>query len=494
MNTPEISGGKAGKLSQLPLFELPPVELLWGSGELVIRNPRPEILQVLAYNHKSLEMNDETHKRDVITQKTNLYREVEPGVVTTFQGFLDLVLETCRERDIQVKFEDRRQKMPGARILEAENFRFGQRKLFLELIAKNRSGILKAPTRYGKTVLIANTCRVYPGVKTVVLAPGVSLLTQLQGDLKTWMPKREIRGIYSGSKGKKCSEDITVVSMDSIDKCDPENVKLVLVDEPHACVSPSRVVEMMKFRNARVYGFGATVSGRFDGADKIITGLIGPVLAEKTFKEAVTETAICPIVVYMVRMKYAPFPAFTRDQAYKKVIYRNESFNAMIQKISSQLLPADWQSMIFVDEIKQADLMKLMVEDGVVAVASRMDKDERKQKFDDMVANRTKRCICTDIYATGITFPDLRVIINAAGGGGSITSTQKPGRLAQMRPGKAAGYLIDFMFLHDREGVHYPKMNEWKALANDSYARLTNYKKIGFEVRLVSDLASIQPT
>jgi superfamily II DNA or RNA helicase len=460
-------------------------ELIWGSGDLVIRNPVPAVLQALHYNHKSLEMNDTTFKRDIVTQKVKIYRELEDGSVTTFQGMLDYVMRICDENNIPYRMADMRLKLPTPKIERAGDFRFGQRKLFFEYIAKNRSGTVKAPTRYGKTILIANTCRVFPGVRTVVTAPGVSLLMQLQSDLKHWLPGREIRGIYTGSKGKKPSEDITVVSMDSLEKCDPENVHLLLIDEPHAAVSPTRVVDMMRFRNARILGFGATLSGRFDGADELITGVIGPVLAEKKFKEAVGEGAICPIVVYMLRMKYTPFPCFRREAAYKKLIYKNDNFNEIVRNIMRMRAPADWQSLIFVDEIKQADLMKMMLEEGVVAVASRMSKEERQQKFEEMVSNVTKRCICTDIYATGITFPDLRIIVNAAGGGGSITATQKPGRLAQMRPGKKAGYMVDFLFMHDRE-ANFPQNNEWRSVSNDSYNRMANYKKIGFEVRIVN--------
>jgi superfamily II DNA or RNA helicase len=461
------------------------VELIWGSGDLVIRNPKPAILQALHYNHKSLVMNESTFKRDIVTEKVAVYRELEGGSVTTFQGLLDYVMRICEENNIPFQMADMRMKMPVPKIDQAGDFMFGQRKLFFEFLAKNRSGAIKAPTRYGKTVLIANTCRVYNGVRTVVTAPGVSLLSQLQNDLKRWLPHRDIRGIYTGSKTKKPSEDITVVSMDSIEKCEPENVRLLLIDEPHAAVSPTRVGAMMKFRNARILGFGATLEGRFDGADDLIAGLLGPVLAEKTFKEAVAEGAICPIVVYMLRMKYSPFACFRRETAYKKLIYRNENFNDLVRTIMRTVAPVDWQSLIFVDEIKQADLMQMMMEEGVVAVASRMDKEERQQRFDEMVHNIIKRCICTDIYATGITFPDLRIIVNAAGGGGSITATQKPGRLAQVRPGKKAGYLVDFLWVPDRD-ANFPRENEWRSVSNDSYNRMANYKKIGFEVRIVS--------
>ncbi len=469
------------------------VELLWGSGELVIRNPTPTILQALHYNRRHFVKEEDMAQKEIQEEKTQLYRETEAGTITTFQGFIDLVVQTCEEYGTPYQVADMRSKLPAPQILNTGGFRFGQKKMFFEMLAKQRSGIFKAPTRYGKTIVIANVCRAFPGIQTVVTAPRTDLVSQLHAQLKELLPDRELKGIYQGSKGKKVSDDITVVSMDSLHKADPENCKLLLVDEPHACVSPTRIVEMMKFRHARVYGFGATVEGRFDGGDKLITAAIGPVLTDKTFKEAVHEGAICPIVVYMLKVKFSPFAVFNRDQAYRKLVFRSRVFNDIVRKISSEVIPPFWQTLIFIDEIKQADLMQLLLVDGVIAVASRMDKNERKQRYDDLVNDLIKRCICTDIYATGITFPDLRVVINAAGGGGSITATQKPGRLAQCRPGKKCGYLIDFLFQSDQE-QNFGKMNHWRDVQNDCYSRMANYKKLGFDVKIVTDVKDMEMT
>ena len=457
----------------------------------MIRHPRPEIYKALEYQKRGLEFDNETYKKEIVTTGVRLWAEVDPDIITTYQGFKDLVIETCNVNGIPYRFCDQRVHMPAPRMGLARGFRGSQQLMFFQLMAKNRSGLLKAPTRFGKSTFIQNICRVFPGMKTVVTTPGTSLINQMYEEMVKALPGRDIKGIFQGARGRKYSEDITVVSMDSLHKVDQEGTRLLIIDEPHSAVSNSRVPEIVKFRNARILGTGATVSGRFDNADILITGLIGPVLVEKTFKEAVAEGAICPIVVYMLRLKYTPFSAYTREIAYRKVMYQNAQFNTLIQSILLRHVPSEWQTMIFIDEVKQADLMTLLIEDGVVAVASRMNKEERKRKYDEMVANITKRCICTDIYATGITFPDLRVIINAAGGGGSITATQKPGRLAQCRPGKTAGYLVDFLFVPEDER-NFANNNEWRALRNDSCARLAKYKANGFDVRIVNSANDIK--
>lgn len=343
------------------------------------------------------------------------------------------------------------------------------------------------------TMLLANMIRIYPGIRIVVTAPGVSLLTQLEEDLKRWCPGREILGLYTGSHNRKLSPDVTVVSMDSLEKCEPETVDLLLVDEPHECVSPSRLSIMTRFTRARVYGFGATVTGRFDGADKLITGVIGPVLVQKTFRDAVEEGAICPIIVYFIRLPFTPWDCSKRDAAYRALIFRNNHFNSLVETILNQCVPVDWQTLIFIDEIKQADLMEKLVTNGVTAIASRMDKDDRAANLEAMKSGELKRCIATNIYATGMTFPHLRVMFNAAGGGGSITATQKPGRLAQKMPGKKAGYVIDFLFEPSGQmSSSRGKKDLWRQVVQDGYNRISHYRQVGFETRLVNNIGEIK--
>ena len=133
----------------------------------------------------------------------------------------------------------------------------------------------------------------------------------IKKQLKEMLPNREVKGIFTGSRNSVPSNDITVCSFDSLQKINPEDVHLLLIDEPHASVSESRAPLLARFNNARIYGFGATLEGRYDGADKLIKGLIGPIHAARTFQEAVEEGAVCPIKVFFVKVyNYQARPFF----------------------------------------------------------------------------------------------------------------------------------------------------------------------------------------
>lgn len=468
-----------------------PVELIWGNVDLIIKNAPKSILKPLYYMHKSLEMNQDTWTNEIAKEKVELYRELAPNIVTTFQGFKDLVINTCAVEGIPYKIADARLPFPGPKVNLAGDFRFGQKMLFLQTIGRNRSGICKAPTRYGKMILLANVIRVFPGLKTVVTAPELNLLHQLERDLKRWCPGRQIHGVYTGSRQKQQGDDVTVLSMDSLHKADHDGTRLVLIDEPHAIAAPSRYPELMKFRNARFLGFGATTEGRFDGADQLITGLIGPVIARKTFTEAVEEGAICPIVIYIMRLVFTPWSVFKRDAAYRQLVLKNQHFQNLLTQILNQVIPQDWQAITFIKQVEQGQQLQEKVPGSTLAVAKLMDKTTRQETYNEMVEDKIKRCFATDIYSTGLTFPDLRVVVNAAGGGGAIMSTQKPGRLAQVRPNKTVGYVIDFLFEPVGE---CPGGKAHEFVTRDCFARMDKYRKSGFEVRMVDDLAQIHLT
>jgi len=464
----------------------------------MIINPHPAQEKFLHYQHRSLELVG--WKRESRTESVQLFQVIrpqEPRIIQTFQGFLDPMMRLATKQGVPFEVLDRRTWFPEPKLELAHGFRCGQAELFNTFIKPQRSGLLQAVTRYGKSTIIANVMRVYPGVRTVLAAPGVDLLGQLVDDMRKKLPGREVLGIFTGSRNTKQSNDITITSLDSLHKVDAESTQLLLIDEPHAAVSESRAPMLAKFRNARIHGFGATLSGRFDGADKLMDGIIGPILARRTYLEAVAEGAICPIKVWMIKVSFSEFRCHNRDLAYRQLIYQNQGFNQLVKAISTDVVPGSYQTIIFADEKKQIELMNTFVQSGVQAVASKMKTTERRELFGRMVRGEIKRCIATDIFSTGVTFPDLRVIVNACGGGGGITSTQKPGRLAEVRPDKVCGHVIDFAFECDQYPGEYLKRIDardapWKFVVNDSRARLKVYQENGYDVNVVDAIEEIK--
>jgi superfamily II DNA or RNA helicase len=475
------------------------INLIWDDTALCIAPSNRKIEGFLSYQEKQLVPKNEDAPwlgRKTVYKKRDLFTVLidSPGarVIQTHQGLMEKVRRFCQDNGWEVSLVDQRHEFVQPKLGAMGGFRFSQERLLTEALLQNRGGLIGAPTRYGKTALIKGTLHAFPSLPTVVTAPGIDLIRQLYADIKEACPHRKVRMI-GGGKGSKINpsdDGITVCSMDSLHKCDHGSVRLVLVDEPHALPTEERWPELVKFTKARKYGFGATLDGRFDKKDILIEAIIGPVLSNITFKEAVDEGAICQIVVFMLKKPIMPFSCNDRADAYNQLLYRNGYMHKSIAEICDEVVPEDWQTLVFINNEKQADGLMLEMPEGTLAMAKKLTKKKREELMDDMQANIIKRCLATKIYAQGVTFHDVMAIVNAEGGGGNISCVQKAGRLAEIRPGKKCGVVLDFMFeptqdAHLREGP-------WQSLVNESWARYRLYEKKEYEIHICEDLDDLK--
>jgi hypothetical protein len=118
-----------------------------------------------------------------------------------------------------------------------------------------------------------------------------------------------------------------------------------------------------------------------------------------------------------------------------------------------------------------------------------MSKDERIEIASMMKQDIIKRCLCTKIYVQGVTFSDVRVLINCEAGGNNTSAIQKPGRLAEIRPGKRCGIVIDFMFVAPEGCSAYNYENQhWPCLVRDSNNREMAYRDMGYTIHEVETI------
>ena len=458
----------------------------------------PGIEKVLTYTEKAIVEDKRpgesfSRGRKLTRFKVYLYTILgeQPRMLQTYAGLLDKVIQFCVKEGYPFRLFDDRPVFPKPKLHLMIGERFSQKRLTTAFLLKDRSGIFCAPTRYGKSSCIKNVLRAYPGITWVVIIPGKDLLQQGFEDIRDGLPTRDVKMLGGGSKNRYPSEDITVCSMDSLHLCDPGRVRGVIVDEPHAVVTNERAKELVKFSMARKFGFGATPKGRFDGRDLLLEGLIGPALVTHTYREAVAEGAICPLIVYMVKVKFSNYFVTNRDRAYKEMLFESERMAKVTSKLCKELLPPDWQTIVFIKNEKQADLFLSELGDGTIAMAKTMTNKVRKETMARMQSAEITRCLSSNIYATGTTFHNIRAIINAEGGGGNILAIQKPGRLAEIRPGKKYGYIFDFLF--ECEGVdHQDADSSWRDVVRDCHARMDCYKEKGYDVRVMNTWGQLQ--
>ena len=104
---------------------------------------------------------------------------------------------------------------------------------------------------------------------------------------------------------RKFTDDVQVITLDSLHLINPSDVGILIVDEAHNAASAERADSISKFTNAIRWGVSATPTGRFDGGDLVLEGLLGPVVCTRTSQDAVKLGALVPLEVYWVN---APEP------------------------------------------------------------------------------------------------------------------------------------------------------------------------------------------
>ena len=472
-----------------PVESLPHYIVLRDDSAMTVKPATDEARKWLTLHYREMVKQGRFTKN--VSRSEPMYREVDRDggvVLQSYQGLWRDFSEHFVKKGRRVQVVDLCMPAASPNIERAmHGLTLSQQGLMREALEKRMSGLIGAPTRYGKTYLIAGACRAFNGQQIVVVAPGIDLCRQLVKDLKKIMPDREVRGIFTGSGNRTQSKDITVCSVDSLDLCDAGSTDVMLIDEPHAMVSDGRLPRIHRFYRCRKIGFGATLDGRFDKKDRLITALIGPVLANKTYLEAVAEGSISPLKVVFIEVPFSrdtvPGNA-TRETTWKRLLTQSAKLAGIAKNLCDNCIPRDWQTMLFIADEKQADYMYVEAMDPTcsIAMAKKLKAGPRKEMTERIARNEVSRILASKIYVQGVTFPDLKVVINLASGGATTSAIQKPGRLLQMRPGKNYGVMIDFLFKctdADQEDRRNPPYN---ALIGECHARRKAYEKIGYDI------------
>ena len=468
---------------------------------LTVKGPElPGLEKALTYKKKHMVQDPRNPRimrsRTVPERAFQKFEEDDLTVLVTLPGFLNRVMRALALSGSTPVICDTRRKLPPPALNRMHGFRFDQENMTRTLLSKDQSGILKAVTRYGKTAIIANVINAYPGLRILLIAPGVDLLPQLCEKVKEYCPDRKVAGVFSGSTIRAQDPDVIVASPDSLHKVGYTGWGLVLVDEPHAVVTEGRLSQLLRF-NARKLAFGATTEGRFDGTDILIEGVFGNILVEKTYKEARAEGAICPIRAIFTRVPFSPDNMSVLSAAYKR-LFASKEFKTAFKHIEAQI-PKSWQTLFFVSDEKSGNAIVELTPGSCLAMDKLMkNKKERRDFFADLNAGSVVRCVCSNIYSTGVTIDNIRAVVNCAQGGANILSIQKPGRLAEIKPDKDYGLLVDWEFYPvDKNGKEltmeeakndrsYDK-TVWSIIMNGARERIKCYREIGYDVRIAQD-------
>lgn len=346
-------------------------------------------------------------------------------------------------------------------VVEAFNFRPMQDECLLA-ISSNQYGTIKAPTGFGKGQIIAMGCCLYPNAKIHIVTPSVDLVSKTVSLLTKYIPN-----VGQVGAGKRQLGRVTVFSADSLHLSDGD-VDLMFADEIHKLAAPSYSEALARYKFSRNFGFSATPTGRLDGADAKLESLFGSLIFDLSYQKAVELGLVVPIMVDWIDVRMDVNPCENKRDVSKKRwgIWRNSTRNKLISNKARTFSDED-QVLILVETIEHLlylrkylpDYEACYSENGLSTADLNMYKrqglmgsDEepitakkRLQLRRDFEAGRIKKAIATGVWATGVDFEQLAVLIRADAMGSEIMDVQAPGRVSRRntKGNKEVGIVVD---------------------------------------------------
>jgi superfamily II DNA or RNA helicase len=202
-----------------------------------------------------------------------------PKYLALPRGCLDAVRSLFQENGIQHELVDKRENGKKISAQFIGQLRLDQETALTELL-KHETGVLCAPTAFGKTVLAASLID-QRGVNTLILVHRTELLQQWRQRLETFLQteKGDIGILGAGKKKLSGKIDIAVVqSLSRGGEVNPivENYGQIIVDECHHLGASSFELLLKRVKAKYILGLTATPFRR-DGLQPIIFMQCGPI-------------------------------------------------------------------------------------------------------------------------------------------------------------------------------------------------------------------------
>ena len=476
------------------------------SGNILEIEPgRADILApVLTYTHNSMAnmYNPMARDKKMDYQQRELFK-IKDGKLYTLQGAYKRVVEALTTAGCECLYTDLREKTvlePDydwfAKCMPNLEFRFKQDEILATLIGLD-SGVIIAPTAYGKTFIMLALAALYPKANIIMTSPSTALLRSTYKRMVHITPNV---GRVGG--GYDQPAQVTLCTFGSIMGAPTNKCDILIVDEVHGLGAPVISSRIAQIRSpVKIFGMTATPEGRSDNAHLPIEVMIGPKIAEVDYKEAAEAGVVSNIKVAFIDMgtgtgckvqghHYSTKPAKKRNVYWRNTI-RNKAFaNAVLTYPGKLSMPDNPQTLVLTETTEHAfrlaqflpgfevvyagmtpDRLAKLKDLGLVTPDYKpLTRNQRDNLLMNFEAGKVRRVIATGCWGTGVDFVHLDVVANASGSPSPISTVQWAGRNSRMYEGKSFGLVIDS---HDK----WDKWAEGRAKL-----RIREYKKKGWEL------------
>lgn len=310
-----------------------------------------------------------------------------------------------------------------------------------KLIAAKHASV-ELCTGAGKSLILLTLARTL-GLRTAVVVPSKSIFEEQHESFLHHFGAAKV-GCFGDGK-KKLGKQITVCIGDSLANLVPgtkewdffQTVQVLLVDEAH--LWGAETLEDTCYGALANVPYRMFVSGtltRGDGSEKLLQGIVGPVVHTLQTWEAVQGGYICPQEFTMVKLPstagefYSPNPM----EMKRKHLLGNRNVAAFAAKLANSVATIGQQTLILVEELPQiAMLIPLLKVPFAYAHAEKrkerleelgLEKVNPSDSVEKFNKNEVKVLIGTSCISTGTNIYPTHHVVNWVGGASEIKTKQ----------------------------------------------------------------------
>lgn len=368
------------------------------------------------------------------------------------RGCYDDMLSLLKEQGVEAKIDDKRNE--GDRLTRLKflgKLRKDQTNA-VNAMAKHDSGVLHAPTAFGKTVTAIGIIKKRK-TNTLILTHSKQLLTQWQERLHAFLEGVEV-GVFHGAK-KKPNGQIDVATYQSlINKKDNtvneivQDYGQIIIDECHHISAPSFEMVLNEVRAKYVLGLTATPY-RQDGHQKIIFMIAGPIRhnVKPTHSDRFEQKVIVKQLNHQPPTKIIGQDIRPKISDVYHWIMENEARSALIVSDVIAQISLGKNPLVLTERRQHAEyLHKLMTEDGINSVVLRGAMGAKELKLANEKLSDAQVVVATGKYiGEGFDLPRLDTLFLAMPVSWKGSLAQYAGRIHRESEGKEQVTIYDYV-------------------------------------------------
>ena len=374
-----------------------------------------------------------------------------PQHIALPRGCLDAAQELLHGNDISCDIRDERYPGESLDVTFAGTLRLDQETAVAAMLPHN-TGILCAPTAFGKTI-VAAAMIARRGINTLVLVHRTGLLKQWQERLQSFLGVgKEIVGTLGGAKARPTGQiDIAIMqSLSRQDEIDPlvERYGHVIVDECHHVSAVSFDAILKRVKAKYVLGLTATPIRR-DGRQPIIFMQCGPI--RYTAVKSASAPHDLAVIPYSLPERINLAQEAGIQEVFRHLVQnpsRTEAIAAEIKKAFDQ----GRKVLVLTERTEHLNAIVSALEDKVsptFVLHGRMSKKQRATvitKLDALAPDAPRVLLATGkLVGEGFDHPPLDTLVLAMPVSWKGTLQQYAGRLHREHTTKTNVRIIDFV-------------------------------------------------